>query len=44
MVVYGLYLYIGYTREIFMYCISTVRERVEERVISCKVETQNGDL
>jgi hypothetical protein len=41
MVVYGLYLYIivGYTREILMCCISIVRERVEERVISYKVET-----
>jgi hypothetical protein len=41
MVVYVLYLYIivGYTREILMCCISTVGERIEERVISCKVET-----
>jgi hypothetical protein len=41
MVVYGLHLYIiiGYTRKIIMCCISTVEERVEERVISCKVET-----
>jgi hypothetical protein len=41
MVVYELYLYIivSYTREIFMCCISTVGERAEERVISCKVET-----
>jgi hypothetical protein len=38
MVLYGLYLYIGYTREIFMYCISTVQEQVEERVITYKVE------
>ena len=40
MVVYELYLYIivGYTREILLYCISTVEERVEERVISYKVE------
>ena len=40
MVVYGLYLYIivDYTREIFMFCISTVGESVEERIISCKVE------
>ena len=46
MVVYGLYLYIivGYTREIFVCCISIIGERVEERVISCKVETYNGDL
>ena len=46
MVVYGLYLYtiIGYTREILMRCISTVRERVEDRVISYKVETLHGDL
>ena len=44
MVVYGLYLYIivGYTREILMCCISTVGERVEERVISCKVETYSA--
>jgi hypothetical protein len=36
MIVYGLYFYIivGCTREILMYCISTVWERVEERVIS----------
>jgi hypothetical protein len=41
MVVYGLYLYtiVGYMREILMFCISTVGEWVEERVISCKVET-----
>jgi hypothetical protein len=41
MVVYGLYLYIivGYAREILIYCISTVGEWVEERVIICKVET-----
>jgi hypothetical protein len=41
MIVYGIYLYItmGHKREILMYCISTVEERVEERVISCKVET-----
>jgi len=41
MVVYGLYLYtiIGYTREILMRCISTVGERDEERVVSCKLET-----
>ena len=40
MVKYGLYLVIivGYTREILMYYISTVGERVEEHVISCKVE------
>ena len=40
MVVYGLYLYIiiGYTREVLMCCICIVGERVEERVISCKVE------
>jgi hypothetical protein len=40
MIVYGLYLYItiGYTREILMYYISTVGERIEERVISCKVK------
>jgi len=37
----GLYLYIiiGYMREILMCYISTVGEWVEERVISCKVET-----
>jgi len=41
MIVYRLYLYIiiGYTREILMRCISTVGERDEERVISCKIET-----
>ena len=47
MVVYGLvYLYIivGYTREILMCCISAIGKRVEERVISCKVEIYNGDL
>ena len=46
MVVYRLYLYIivGYTREIPMCCISTVEEWVKEFVISCKVETYNGDL
>ena len=35
MVVYGLYLYIvvDYMREIFIRCISTIRERVKERVI-----------
>jgi hypothetical protein len=40
MVPYGLYLciIIGYTREILICCISTVGERVEEHVISCKVE------
>ena len=40
MVIYGLYLYIivAYRREILMCCISTVGERVEERVISYKVE------
>ena len=43
MVVYGLYLYIivCYTRE--MCCISTKGSEFVERVISCKVETQNGD-
>ena len=46
MIVYGLYVYIilGYTREILMCCISTVGERVKEYVISCKIETYNGDL
>ena len=46
MVVYGLYLYIivGYTREIPICCISTIWKRVEERVISCKVEIYNGDM
>ena len=46
MVVYGLYLYIivDYMREILMFCISTVEELVEERIISCKEETYNGDL
>jgi hypothetical protein len=41
MVIYGLYLYIivGYMRDILMCCISTMGERIEERVISCKVET-----
>ena len=41
MVIYGLYVYIivGYTREILMCCIPTVGERVEEYVISYKVET-----
>ena len=41
MVVYELYLYIivGYMREILMCCVSTIGERAEERVISCKVET-----
>jgi hypothetical protein len=40
MVVYELYLYIivDYMREILMCCISTVGERVEEYIISCKVE------
>jgi hypothetical protein len=40
MSIYGLYLYIivGCTREIHMCCISTVGKRIEERVISCKVE------
>ena len=40
MFVYELYLYsiVDYTREILMCCISTVGERVEERIISCKVE------
>ena len=35
MIVYGLYMYtiVAYTREIHMYCISIVGERVEERVI-----------
>ena len=46
MVVYELYLYIivGYTREILMCCISIIGKRVEERVISCKVEIYNGNL
>ena len=41
MVAYELYLYIivDYIREILMCCISTIGEWVEERVISCKVET-----
>jgi hypothetical protein len=41
MVVYGLYLcvIVDYMRDILMFCISTVGESVEERVISCKVET-----
>ena len=41
MVKYGLYLVIivGYTREILLCCISNVGERVEERVISCKLES-----
>jgi len=40
MVVYELYLYIiiGYMREIFKFCISTVGKWVEERIISCKVD------
>ena len=40
MIVYRLYLYIiiGYTREIFVGCISTAEEQVEERVINYKVE------
>ena len=39
MVAYRLYLYIivGYTREI-------LGERVEEHVISCKVETYNSNV
>jgi hypothetical protein len=39
--VYELYLYImvSYTREILMCCISSVEERIEERVINCKVKT-----
>ena len=46
MVVYGLHFYIiiGYMRGILTCCISTVGEQVEERVISCKVETYNDDL
>jgi hypothetical protein len=40
MVVYRLYLYIivGYTREILMYCTSKIGKWAEERVISYKVE------
>jgi hypothetical protein len=40
--VYGLlywYIIVGYTREVLIYCISTVGERVEECVISCEAET-----
>jgi len=46
MVVCGLYLYIivGYTRKILICCISIVGEQVEERDISCKLQTWNDNL
>jgi hypothetical protein len=41
MVLYRIYLYttIEHMMEIFMCYISTIEERVEERVISCRAET-----
>ena len=41
MIAYEIYLYIIVThaREMLICCISTIEKRVEERVISCTVET-----
>jgi hypothetical protein len=45
MVLYKIYLYtaIGYMGEIFIRYISTIAERCNERVISCRLETWTTD-
>ena len=35
---------VSHTREIFIYCISTIGKQVEERAITWRVERYHGDL